>query len=72
MKWYKVQPKGAMMKAKRACRLFGPLLFIFWIITNETGSGTFGWKVYSIVLILLVVAYLSGYLIRLDSNNQRY
>lgn len=37
--------------------------FFFWIITNETSPGTFGWKVYSIVLILLFVAYLSGYLI---------
>ena len=48
-----------------ADRLYKILIpcFFFWIITSVRGSGTFDWKVYSTILILILLAYLSGYLI---------
>jgi predicted permease len=37
--------------------------FFFWIIANEKGTDTFGWKVPLIIVSLTLFAYLSGYLI---------
>ena len=36
--------------------------FFFWIITNESGTGTFGWKVSLTIVFLILFAYLIGYL----------